>query len=458
MINKFEITKNNERIVLSNDLIKLTIKLSNKKEIHAIKELLANVHPGDLADLLTFLNSEQRTFLLENLDENVYTSVLAEIDDSILDETIKSLDKKEVAKAISDMETNDAVSLIESLEPVDQQKILNEVSDEDREIFQESLNYPEDSAGRRMQKEYVALPSFWTVGQTIDYLREEINLPNDFLEIFVVDPMNKPLGNIPVSRVLRSSKNKFLSKIMQDNPILIPAIMDQEEVAYEFEKYSLVSAGVIDELGKLIGRITADDVVWVLQEEAEEDILLLGGVSETEANQNILQSVRKRFIWLFLNLLTAILASIVISLFDASIEKMVALAVLMPIIASMGGNAGTQTLTLTIRSLATRELIDSNRSKILNKEIGISFLNGIIFSIITGLLSYIWFRDLNLSLIVGTAIIVNIFSAGIFGFIIPYALNSMKIDPAIASSVFVTTVTDVVGFFCFLGLASIFLN
>jgi magnesium transporter len=309
-----------------------------------------------------------------------------------------------------------------------------------------------------MQKEYVALPSFWTVGQTIDYLREEIDLPNDFLEIFVVDPMNKPLGNIPVSRVLRSSKNKFLSKIMQDNPILIPAIMDQEEVAYEFEKYSLVSAGVIDELGKLIGRITADDVVWVLQEEAEEDILLLGGVSETEANQNILQSVRKRFIWLFLNLLTAILASIVISLFDASIEKMVALAVLMPIIASMGGNAGTQTLTLTIRSLATRELIDSNRSKILNKEIGISFLNGIIFSIITGLLSYIWFRDLNLSLIVGTAIIVNIFSAGIFGFIIPYALNSMKIDPAIASSVFVTTVTDVVGFFCFLGLASIFLN
>ena len=270
--------------------------------------------------------------------------------------------------------------------------------------------------------------------------------------------MNKPLGNIPVSRVLRSSKNKFLSKIMQDNPILIPAIMDQEEVAYEFEKYSLVSAGVIDELGKLIGRITADDVVWVLQEEAEEDILLLGGVSETEANQNILQSVRKRFIWLFLNLLTAILASIVISLFDASIEKMVALAVLMPIIASMGGNAGTQTLTLTIRSLATRELIDSNRSKILNKEIGISFLNGIIFSIITGLLSYIWFRDLNLSLIVGTAIIVNIFSAGIFGFIIPYALNSMKIDPAIASSVFVTTVTDVVGFFSFLGLASIFLN
>ena len=458
MINKFEITKNNERIVLSNDLIKLTIKLLNKKEIHAIKELLANVHPGDLADLLTFLNSEQRTFLLENLDENVYTSVLAEIDDSILDETIKSLDKKEVAKAISDMETNDAVSLIESLEPVDQQKILNEVSDEDREIFQESLNYPEDSAGRRMQKEYVALPSFWTVGQTIDYLREEIDLPNDFLEIFVVDPMNKPLGNIPVSRVLRSSKNKFLSKIMQDNPILIPAIMDQEEVAYEFEKYSLVSAGVIDELGKLIGRITADDVVWVLQEEAEEDILLLGGVSETEANQNILQSVRKRFIWLFLNLLTAILASIVISLFDASIEKMVALAVLMPIIASMGGNAGTQTLTLTIRSLATRELIDSNRSKILNKEIGISFLNGIIFSIITGLLSYIWFRDLNLSLIVGTAIIVNIFSAGIFGFIIPYALNSMKIDPAIASSVFVTTVTDVVGFFCFLGLASIFLN
>jgi magnesium transporter len=308
-----------------------------------------------------------------------------------------------------------------------------------------------------MQKEFVALSSFWTVGQTIDYLREELDLPKDFLEIFVVNPLNEPIGTIPVSRVLRTARSRLLESITQKDPILIPATMDQEEVAYQFEKYSLVSAGVIDNLGKLIGRITADDIVWVLQEEAEEDILRLGGLSEAESNQSILASTRKRFVWLFLNLLTAILASIVISLFDASIEKMVALAILMPIVASMGGNAGTQTLTLTIRSLATKELLSSNRKKIFNKEISVSALNGIIFAIITAISAYIWFNDIGLSVIVGLAIIVNIFSAGVFGFLIPYSLNWLKIDPAIASSVFVTTVTDVIGFLSFLGLASIFL-
>jgi magnesium transporter len=308
-----------------------------------------------------------------------------------------------------------------------------------------------------MQKEFVALPSFWTVGQTIDYLREELDLPKDFLEIFVVNPLNEPIGTIPVSRVLRTARSRSLEGITLKDPILIPATMDQEEVAYQFEKYSLVSAGVIDNAGKLIGRITADDIVWVLQEEAEEDILRLGGLSEAESNQSILTSTRKRFVWLFLNLLTAILASIVISLFDASIEKMVALAILMPIVASMGGNAGTQTLTLTIRSLATKELLSSNRKKSFNKEISVSALNGIIFAFITAISAYIWFNDLSLSVIVGLAIIVNIFSAGVFGFLIPYSLNWLKIDPAIASSVFVTTVTDVIGFLSFLGLASIFL-
>ena len=449
--------KNSERVVLDNDLIKSTIIFTNNKDLTSLKETLRNVHPGDLADLLTFLDVSQRIFLLNSLTKDLYSSVLAEIDDAIFDETFQDLEKEEVIEAISDMETNDAISLIESLEPNDQRDILNQVSSEDRQILQESLDYPEDTAGRRMQKEYVALPSFWTVGQTIDYLREELDLPKDFLEIFVVNPLNEPIGTIPVSRVLRTARSRSLEGITLKDPILIPATMDQEEVAYQFEKYSLVSAGVIDNAGKLIGRITADDIVWVLQEEAEEDILRLGGLSETESNQSILASTRKRFVWLFLNLLTAILASIVISLFDASIEKMVALAILMPIVASMGGNAGTQTLTLTIRSLATKELLSSNRKKIFNKEISVSALNGIIFAIITAISAYIWFNDLSLSVIVGLAIIVNIFSAGVFGFLIPYSLNWLKIDPAIASSVFVTTVTDVIGFLSFLGLASIFL-
>ena len=449
--------KNSERVVLDNDLIKSTIIFTNNKDLTSLKETLKNVHPGDLADLLTFLDVSQRIFLLNSLTKDLYSSVLAEIDDTIFDETFQDLEKEEVIEAISDMETNDAISLIESLEPNDQRDILNQVSSEDRQILQESLDYPEDTAGRRMQKEYVALPSFWTVGQTIDYLREELDLPKDFLEIFVVNPLNEPIGTIPVSRVLRTARSRSLEGITLKDPILIPATMDQEEVAYQFEKYSLVSAGVIDNAGKLIGRITADDIVWVLQEEAEEDILRLGGLSEAESNQSILASTRKRFVWLFLNLLTAILASIVISLFDASIEKMVALAILMPIVASMGGNAGTQTLTLTIRSLATKELLSSNRKKSFNKEISVSALNGIIFAFITAISAYIWFNDLSLSVIVGLAIIVNIFSAGVFGFLIPYSLNWLKIDPAIASSVFVTTVTDVIGFLSFLGLASIFL-
>ena len=449
--------KNSERVVLDNDLIKSTISFTNNKDLTSLKETLKNVHPGDLADLLTFLDVSQRIFLLNSLTKDLYSSVLAEIDDAIFDETFQDLEKEEVIEAISDMETNDAISLIESLEPNDQRDILNQVSSEDRQILQESLDYPEDTAGRRMQKEYVALPSFWTVGQTIDYLREELDLPKDFLEIFVVNPLNEPIGTIPVSRVLRTARSRSLEGITLKDPILIPATMDQEEVAYQFEKYSLVSAGVIDNAGKLIGRITADDIVWVLQEEAEEDILRLGGLSEAESNQSIFASTRKRFVWLFLNLLTAILASIVISLFDASIEKMVALAILMPIVASMGGNAGTQTLTLTIRSLATKELLSSNRKKSFNKEISVSALNGIIFAFITAISAYIWFNDLSLSVIVGLAIIVNIFSAGVFGFLIPYSLNWLKIDPAIASSVFVTTVTDVIGLLSFLGLASIFL-
>ena len=451
-----EISKN-QKIIFNNEFIDkiiVDIEAANNLEI---KSSLKDLHAADIAELLEFLSTNQRTYLLNQLDSEDYTDVLAELDDSIIDQTVNLLQHEEVAKSISDMETDDAVGLIESLEPDTQKKILDKVSAEDREIFNESLNYPEDTAGRRMQKEIVSMPSFWTVGQAIDYLRDEEELPEDFFELFIVDPGNKPLGSVSVSKVLRSNRKIRLNDITIESPIFIPADMDQEEAAMTFEKYSLVSAGVVDKNGRLIGRLTADDIMWVLQEEAEEDILRMGGVIETEMNQGIIKSTRKRFIWLFLNLLTAILASIVISLFDASIEKMVALAILMPIVASMGGNAGTQTLTLTVRALATKDLVQNNRRKIFSKEISISILNSIIFAIITAVAAQLWFQDFYLSIIVGSAMVVNILSAGFFGFLIPYGLNYFRVDPAIASSVFVTTITDVVGFLSFLGLASIFL-
>jgi len=447
----------NENITFNNELINEVILHSDNRNSEKLNKLIDDLHPADLADLLTFLNSEQRSFTLSVLDEETYTNVLAELDDTIIDETIQKLENKKVVKSISEMETDDAVNLIESLEPEAQKKILDQVPLAEREIFEESLNYPEDSAGRRMQKEFVSMPAYWSVGQAIDYLREESDLPDDFFEIFIVDPLNKPLGSVSVSKVLRSARKTELNNILNDSSKFIKASMDQEEAALLFEQYSLVSAGVVDDQDRLIGRITADDIVWVLQEEAEEDILRLGGVSETEMNQSVIKSTQKRFIWLFLNLLTAILASVVISFFDASIEKMVALAVLMPIVASMGGNAGTQTLTLTVRSLATKELVDKNRKKVFIKELAISILNGFIFAILTSLATILWFNDPLLAVIVGAAMTINIFSAGLFGFLIPYSLNYFKIDPALASSVFVTTVTDVFGFLSFLGLASFFL-
>tara|TARA_B100001057_G_C22778478_1_gene922639 strand:+ start:200 stop:1570 length:1371 start_codon:yes stop_codon:yes gene_type:complete len=446
-----------ENISFNNKLINLVIDFSKEKNSQELKKISENLHSADLADLLTFLESDQRSFLLSTLDESKYTKVLSELDDNIASETILKLKDEEVVRSISKMETDDAVNLIESLEPEEQKKLLSKVSPDNRELIEESFNYPEDSAGRRMQKEFVSMPTFWSVGQAIDHLRENPQLPDDFFEIFIVDPSNKPIGSVSVSKVLRSERNTRLNDILDTSPKFIKASMDQEEAAQFFEQYSLVSAGVIDDNNRLIGRITADDIVWVLQEEAEEDILRLGGVTESETNKSIVRSTRNRFVWLFVNLLTALLASYVISLFDASIEKMVALAILMPIIVSMGANAGTQTLTLTVRSLATKELVDTNRKKIFIREILVSVLNGIIFAVLTAITAYLWFSDSGLAIIVGAAMIINIFSAGLFGFLIPYILNKVEIDPALASSVFVTTITDVFGFLSFLGLASIFL-
>ena len=287
-----EITKN-QKIIFNNEFIDKIIDDIEKANVSEIRKSIIDLHAADLAELLEFLNTDQRAYLLNQLDSDDYTDVLAELDDSIIDQTVNLLQYEKVAKSISEMETDDAVGLIESLEPETQKQILDKVSAENREIFTESLNYPEDTAGRRMQKEIVSIPSFWTVGQAIDHLRDEDDLPEDFFELFIVDPSNKPLGSVSVSKVLRSNRKIKLSNITVESPIYIPADMDQEEAANTFEKYSLVSAGVVDKSGRLIGRLTADDIMWVLQEEAEEDILRMGGVIETEMNQGSLSLQEK---------------------------------------------------------------------------------------------------------------------------------------------------------------------
>ena len=307
-----------------------------------------------------------------------------------------------------------------------------------------------------MQREFTAVPSDWSVGQTIDYLRESKDLPEEFLEIFVVDNDFKPIGIVPSSRVLRTPREKKMNTIMREMPVLIPVNMDKEEVGHTFENYNLVSAGVINKNNKLVGMITADDIVTVVQEEAEEDVLRLAGVGDEEITDSVLIKTKRRFNWLLLNLFTALLATWVISLFGASIEQMVALAFLMPIVASMGGNAGMQTLAVTIRAIATKELSSGNFNKIVVKEFLIGILNGIIFAIITAIIVQFWFKEFKLSLLIGISMVLNMIVAGLFGILVPVSLKKVNIDPALASSVFVTTITDVIGFLSFLGIGSYF--
>ena len=308
-----------------------------------------------------------------------------------------------------------------------------------------------------MQREFTAIPSNWSVGQTIDYLRESEDLPEEFLEIFIVDNNFKPIGTVTSSKVLRKSRESKMNSIMNEMQVLIPVTMDKEEVGHIFENYNLVSAGVVDKENKLVGMITGDDVFTVLKEEAEEDVLRLAGVGDEEITDSIFKKTKRRFSWLLLNLFTALLATWVISKFGATIQQMVALAFLMPIVASMGGNAGMQTLAVTIRALATKELSSANFGKIVTKEFVIGILNGIIFAIITGIIVQLWFKEINLSILIAVSMVLNMMVAGLFGILVPVSLKKFNIDPAIASSVFVTTITDVVGFFIFFRFRCLFI-
>jgi len=360
------------------------------------------------------------------------------------------------------MDSDEAVQVLEDMEEEERAEVLSSVPKEEREDIEFGLAFPEDSAGRRMQTDVVSVGTNWTVGQTIDYLREESDLPEEFLDLFVVDEEARPVGIISLSRILRSPRNTLMREISDETQVLVPADTLQEEVALLFEKYDLTTAGVVDQSGKLLGMITVDDVMEVAREEFEEDVLRLGGVGEETMDDGVLQSSAKRFTWLLVNLITAALASLVISLFDATIEQMVALAVLMPIVASMGGNAGTQTLTITVRALATKELTSYNTMRAIRKELLVGVLNGVLFAIISGVSTVFLFgqgveSSLLLGGVIAGAMVINMIIAGLSGVILPVLLNRWGLDPALASGVFVTTVTDVVGFFAFLGLASLVL-
>ena len=423
-----------------------------------LRNLISPLHAADMADLIERVRGDERHHLVDLAGEAVSGEVLAFIEDDVREAIISQLDSRKVAEAISDLDTDDVVAVLEDLDPPQQREIIEALADPaDRAGVSESLTYPENSAGRLMQRDVISLPAFWTVGQTIDFMRESEDLPDDFYEIFVVNPRQEPIGTVRLSRLLRTQRPGCLREIMEQKLHVIPADTDQEEVGYLFDQYDLISAPVVGASGRLIGMITVDDVLDVVQEEAEEDILRLSGVQEPDIYRAALQTAGGRFIWLLVNLATAILASFVIYQFSGTIDQMVALAVLMPIVASMGGNAGTQTLTVAVRAIATKDLSLSNAHRVFGKETIVGLLNGVVFAVLTGGVAAAWYEDFNLGFVVGGAMVINMLVAGMFGLVIPVVLWRLKIDPATAAGVLLTTVTDVIGFLAFLGLAGMFL-
>jgi len=428
----------------------------------AVWALIADLHYTDIADLVERLHDEDRSRLLTIMGPEFDGDVLIELDETVRDQVIDEVGLETVAQAITELESDDAVEIIEELEEHEQQQVLKAISEEDRALIEESLSFPEDSAGRLMQRELVTAPTFWDVGNTIDFLRRNADsddnpLPDHFYVVYVVDPAHRPVGMVWLDKLLRTGRSVAVTEVMEPDMKVIPVMSDQEDVAFLFRQRDLVSAPVVDNGGRLIGAITIDDIVDVIDEEHEEDIMRMGGVRGDDLYSAVLDTTRARFSWLFVNLLTAIVASIVIGLFDATIDQIVALAILMPIVASMGGNAGTQTLTVAVRALAMKELTATNAARLVGKEILVGFANGLVFALLAGGVAWFWFDNPMLGAVIAIAMVVNLLVAGLAGTVIPLVLDRNGIDPAIASSVFLTTITDVVGFFVFLGLAALIL-
>jgi magnesium transporter len=442
---------------LRSDFVDRVLDAVEAGDDETARRLVQPLHPADVADLIELAARDEREGLVKALAGIVSPDVLAELNDYVREDLLDELEPQQVADIAGQLETDDAVALIEDLDRDDQQAVLRAMDPDDRAAVEEALSYPEESAGRLMQRDLCAVPEHWKVGQVIDYLRSTADLPTDFWEVFVVSPDHHPVGTCKLSTILRTPRATMVSDIMAREQTLIPVDMDQEDVALRFQKYALVSAAVVDDAGRLVGMITVDDVVHIIQVEAGEDVLLLSGAGEGDINEPVQLTVRRRLFWLVINLGTAILAASVVSLFQGEIGKYAVLAVLMPIVAGMGGNAGTQTLAVAVRALATNQLTASNTLRAFGRELTIALANGISLGLLIGAGVALIFNNLGLGAVIGAAMVINNLAAGLGGILVPVTLDRFRVDPAVSSAVFVTTITDVTGFFSFLGLAAIFL-
>jgi len=424
----------------------------------SLTELMEPLHAADIADILEQINTHDRARLIRLYDREFDGEILSELDEGIREEVISVLKPQVLADAVRELESDDVVDLVEDLGEPQQEAILEVLEDADRVAVEQALSYPEYSAGRLMQREVVMAPEHWTVGEAIDHLRSSESLPEQFYHIVLVDPRLHPVGNVTLGKLMRSRREVGLLELKEEVFQIIPVTQDEGDVAYAFNQYHLISAPVVDEEGRLVGVITIDDAMVVLDEEHEEDILRLAGVGEESSlSDRVIETTKRRFPWLFVNLITAIIASLVIAQFDAAIAQLVALAVLMPIVASMGGNAGTQSLAVAVRAIATKDLTGSNVRRVILREVTVGLINGLIFAIVMGIVGLLWFGSPDLGYVIAAAMVINLVVAGFAGTVIPVILDRIGIDPALASGAFVTTVTDVVGFFAFLGLAVVVL-
>ncbi len=422
-------------------------------ERDAVYDLVEPLHHADIADLFELLDADERPELARAITDLMGPEVFAELNDHVRELIVEALPAGTVADIAEQLDTDDAVAMIEDLDDEDREAVLAEMEPEDRAAIESALAYPEESAGRLMSRDFIAVPEHMSVGSLIDYLRENPDLSTEFWEIFVVDARHHPQGTCALSWVLRTPRGVALADVMTRDQTLIPVGMDQEEVALRFQKYALISAAVVDESGRLVGQITVDDVVHIIQEEAGEDVLLLSGAGDGDINEPIRESYYSRVRWLIANLITALLGATIITAFGGAIEKLVALAALTPMVASIGGNAGTQTMAVTVRALATNQLTRANTSRILMREFRVALLNGSTVAALIGLATALVFQNALLGAVIGTAVMINIITAGLAGVLVPVMLDRLDQDPAVASSVFVTMITDSMGFFAFLGLA-----
>ncbi len=453
-----EIRDRDEDYGLDEERVEAILDAVEAQDVSRLDRLLAPLHAADIADLLEQIGPARRRALLRLWKGGLEGDVLAELDEGLREEVIRDLSPDVLAEAVRDLETDDVVDLVEDLDEPQQEAILEALPDADRVAVEQSLSYPEESAGRLMQREFVAAPEHWSVGQAIDYMRGHADLPEQFYHVILVDPRMRPTGYVTLGKLLAARRDVPLTALAEDSFRTIPVDQPEEDVAYAFNQYHLISAPVVDKDGRLVGVITIDDAMVVLDEEHEEDILRLAGVSEEGSlTDPVLETSKRRLPWLAVNLVTAILSSLVIAQFRNTIAQLVTLAVLMPIVASMGGNAGTQALTVAVRALATKDLTGSNVWRVIRREVLVGLLNGLVFATVMGLVGVLWFGTPLLGVVIAAAMITNLVIAGLAGVVVPVTLEKLGVDPALASGTFVTTMTDIIGFFSFLGLASVIL-